>query len=448
MKKRYNIVFISLLLSVLILNACGLGSSKHDIPVSTTSPAEAPIPTLIPTPAPTPVPTPIPTPVPTPVPTPAPTPVPTPAPTLAPTPAPTQAPFYTATPTAAPSRLPLVTKSPTDEKVVVNGKCQFVAKYENAKYAEWHFVSPDGTKDLDYLQASKEFPSMKIINGYAKDMTLENIPSTVSGWKVYCRFSNDAGYTDTQTATITVKGNTADGVPTVTKNPTAETVEAGGSAIFVAKQEGAFWALWHFVSPAGERDLIYTDVTREFPSLMITGGDQGTLRLSNIPIELNGWKVYCVYSNGAGSVNTASALITVNQKSGSAVSTDSAGAQIVIPSANSADQGFNGRWAEEIAGRCVIIMTYAGEGRSKVDITWSSSAFERAVWSMTADVTGYDTMTYIDGEYHVETYTDDTNFTISEQKYNGSGSFYINPAGKLEWNDNLTGQSAVLVRIP
>ena len=447
MKKKYRI-FVSLVICVFILSACGLGSSNHAMPAITPSATETPAPTPLTTPVPTPVPTPIPTPVPTPIPTPVPTPVPTAIPTPAPTPVPTQSPIYTSTPTAAPSYLPVITKSPTDEKVVVNGKCQFVAKYENAKYAEWHFVSPDGTRDLDYLQASREFPSMKIINGYAKDMTLENIPSTVSGWKVYCRFSNDAGYTDTQTATITVTGNTADGVPTVTKSPTAETVEAGGSAIFIARQEGAFWAQWHFVSPAGDRDLVYTDATRDFPSLQITGGDQGTLRLSNIPVELNGWKVYCAYSNGAGTVNTSSALITVNQKAAGTANTGTPGSQIVIPSANSTEQGFNGRWAEEIAGRCVVTMTYAGEGRSKVNITWSSSAFERAVWSMTADVTGYDTMTYKDGEYHVETYTDDTTFTISDQKFNGSGSFFINPAGKLEWTDNLTGQSVVLVRIP
>ena len=236
------------------------------------------------------------------------------------------------------------------------------------------------------------------------------------------------------------------GLPVVTKSPTAETVEPGGAAVFVAKQEGAFWALWHFVSPDGTRDLVYTDAAREFPALQITGGDQGTLRLSNIPAELNGWKVYCAYSNGAGSVNTLSALITVKQTA--TAQTTTGGAQIVIPSSGStADQGFNGRWAEEIAGRCNITMTYAGEGRSKVNVTWSGSAFERAVWNMTADVTGYDTMTYSDAEYHVETYTDDTTYTISDQKYNGTGSFYINPAGKLEWTDNLSGEHITLVRV-
>ena len=43
------------------------------------------------------------------------------------------------------SNLPRVTKSPTGETVAVNGSAQFIAKYENADLAEWHFVSPDGS---------------------------------------------------------------------------------------------------------------------------------------------------------------------------------------------------------------------------------------------------------------------------------------------------------------
>ena len=89
------------------------------------------------------------------------------------------------TPAQAASNLPRVTKSPTGETVPVGGKCQFVTRYENATWAEWHFVSPDGTRDIDYTVAAKEFPTMKIVNGYAKDMTLENIPEALNGWKVY-----------------------------------------------------------------------------------------------------------------------------------------------------------------------------------------------------------------------------------------------------------------------
>ena len=307
MKNTLRIFCILLTLAMLTSALSGCGLFKRNAPGAevTVTEAATPTPVAVQTPAPTPVSTP--TPAPTPVPTPTPAPTPTPTPTPAPTPTPT--------PKPAVSNLPVITKSPTDETVPVGGKCQFVAKYENAKWAEWHFVSPDGTRDIDYLTAQKEFPNLKIINGYAKDMTLDNVPETLNGWKVYCRFSNDSGSANTEKAKITVNGagngTAGAGIPKVTKSPTGETVQVGGSAWFVAKHENAIWAVWHFVSPDGTRDLSYGDVGGEFPGLKIIGGDQSTMQLQNIPSELNGWKVYCAFRNNMGSANTSSAQVTV-----------------------------------------------------------------------------------------------------------------------------------------
>ncbi|MBR1457203.1 MAG: hypothetical protein IJ594_08625, partial [Oscillospiraceae bacterium] len=195
-------------------------------------------------------------------------------------------------------------------KVLVGGSCWFVAKYENAIWAEWHFVSPDGTRDLDYSQAAKEFPKLEIVKGFASSMQLNNIPEALNGWKVYCRFSNNSGAVNTDKATITVTTST-EGAPKVTKSPTDETVKAGESAYFVANHENAVWAVWHFVSPDGTRDLDYTQAAKEFPSLQILKGDQRTMQLKNIPVELNGWKVYCAFRNNLGTTNTGSAKITV-----------------------------------------------------------------------------------------------------------------------------------------
>ncbi len=332
MKKKLLPVTL-LVLVALMLSACSI---RYNAPGAQAPAATAPVatPTSVPTPAPTPVPTPAPTPVPTPAPTPAPTPVPTPAPTPVPTPVPTPAP--TPAPTPVQSNLPRVTKDPGSETVPVNGKCQFVTRYENAKWAEWHFVSPDGSRDLDYTQAQTEFPTLKIINGYAKDMTLENIPEALNGWRVYCRFSNDSGAVKTGTASITVQG--------------AQTA----------------------VQPAPQ--------------------SQGT--------------------------------------------------QVVVQPVQR--MGFEGRWAEEIAGRCQITMSYKGEGSMYVDIGWSSSAFERARWNMTADVYKDDIMIYEDGHYWVETYTDNTNYTISNEDFGETGSFFLRD-GKLHWVNNHTGEETILV---
>ena len=237
--------------------------------------------------------------------------------------------------TPAASNLPVVTKDPTGETVEVNGTCQFITRYENAKWAEWHFVSPDGTRDLDYLQAANDFPTLKIVNGYAKDMTLENIPAGLNGWRVYCRFSNDHGSVNTGSALIAVAGQTlssaapasaagqtqtgtagvqtsdASKLPVVTKDPTGEVVAVNGKCQFVTRYENALWAEWHFVSPDGTRDLDYLQAANEFTTLKIVNGYAKDMTLENIPAALNGWKVYCRFINDYGAANTGSALITV-----------------------------------------------------------------------------------------------------------------------------------------
>ncbi|MBR4549869.1 MAG: hypothetical protein IKO83_08150 [Oscillospiraceae bacterium] len=246
----------------------------------------------------------------------------TPAPAATtPTPA-TPAPSYTP---AEAAKLPKITKSPTNETVTEGGHCYFLAKYEDAIWAVWHFVSPDGTRDLNYEEAAKEFPKMKIEGGMYSQMKLSNIPLEINGWKVYCQYSNRTGAVNTDSATITVnaKGGTATGtatttagLPKVTKSPTSEVVPVGGAAIFQARYEDAIWAVWHFVSPDGSRDLTYEEAAKEFPKMQILNGNYSQLLLKSIPAEVDGWKVYCQYSNKVGSVNTDSALITVTSKGG------------------------------------------------------------------------------------------------------------------------------------
>ena len=247
------------------------------------------------------------------------TPAPTPTPVVTPTPTPTPTPVATPAPGS-----PVITKDPTDETVQVGGSCWFVANHKGAILARWHFVSPDGT-DLQYDEVADKFPTLKIHNGQYDSMKLSNIPAELNGYRFYCRFSNNNGTVDSKSALLTVEGagttaaanaNNAQpaangaGAPKVTKDPTDETVKAGGSAWFVAKHTGAVLARWHFVSPDGT-DYVYTDVANQFPQMKIVNGDQGTMQLQNIPLNANGWKVYCRYSNNNGTADTKSATITV-----------------------------------------------------------------------------------------------------------------------------------------
>ena len=439
---KNTIRIFSLLLTIAVLASMLTGCSllRRNAPGAAVTVTETatPTPVAVQTPVATPVPTPTPTPVATPTPTPAPTPTPTPVATPTPTPAPTPTP----TPKPAVSNLPVITKSPTDETVPVGGKCQFVAKYENAKWAEWHFVSPDGTRDIDYVAAQKEFPNLKIVNGYAKDMTLDNIPEALNGWKVYCRFSNDSGSANTEKAKITVNGpangTTGTGIPKVTKSPTGETVQAGGSAWFVAKYENAIWAVWHFVSPDGTQDLAYSDVGGQFPGLKIIGGDQSTLQLQNIPSELNGWKVYCTFRNNMGSANTSQAAITVN---GSATAQNVAPNQpsgTVIVLQNNTD--YTGTFVEPIAGRGTMQISNSS-GRYNVYVRWSGSAYDYAEWTFSGTFSDNGVLTYTDA---VMTIIDMSKNTSTIQFQNGSGTLTFknsSPSG-VYWTENRQEASA------
>ena len=357
--------------------------------------------------------------------------VPPPAVTPAATPTPTPLPSSTPTPTPVPTpvNLPVVTKSPTDEKVLVGGSCYFVAKYENAIWAVWHFVSPDGTRDLSYEDAATAFPTLKIIQGETNIMQLQNIPETLNGWKVYCRFSNNNGSVDTDRAALYVTSST-DGVPKVTKNPTGETVAPGGSAYFVANHEGAVWAIWHFISPDGTRNLSYSDVSGEFPTLQVINGDRPTMQLNSIPAALNGWKVYCEFRNNIGSSNTTAAMITVSGQP-APNSTTPQGQNTAI---------YTGVFIESVAKRATMTIT-GGPDLYNVSITWPNGYAENSTWSFSGSFSGKAVLNYSNCVKITTTYDSAGNPSTVTNYINGSGYIQMNDYGVV-WSDQVENVAA------
>ena len=188
MKIKRNLLIILIAVTIIVISGClySLFHPNHLNPVVTPTPTveitPTPMPTITPFIAPTSTPTVVPTF------TPAPTPVVTAVPS---TPVPV-------------SSLPIITKSPTDEVVNEGGECYFVAKYENATIAVWHFISPDGRIDLAYQAAQEMFPTTEIIDGMYSTLHLKNISYALNGWRVYCRYSNANGSVSTRTALLSV----------------------------------------------------------------------------------------------------------------------------------------------------------------------------------------------------------------------------------------------------
>ncbi len=220
-------------------------------------------------------------------------------------------------------------------------------------------------------------------------------------------------------------------LPRITKDPTAETVTVNGNCMFSAQCENANLAEWHFLSPDGSLDVDYQAVQSQFPALTVIGGSTNELTLNGIPEMFNGCKVYCKFSNSAGSVNSAPALITVTSVQ-----------EYTAPPVQ--HQGFIGSWVDEATGSCRINISYCTEGSVNVDVSWANSAWSRSRWQMMAYVYKDGIMVYDSSHFWIETCMDGSNFSVSSETNDGTGSLYLQD-GKLHWYNDLTGQLTVLV---
>ncbi len=216
-------------------------------------------------------------------------------------------------------------------------------------------------------------------------------------------------------------------LPKISKEPADETVTANGSCAFTAQCDNATLAEWHFISPDGSLDVGYSVVQNQFPALKITGGNTRELKLEGVPELFNGVKVYCKFSNEAGSVNTSSAQIKVKSA-----------APTVL------HHGFVGNWVDELSGLCQINIFHQTEGSVNVNVFWANSEFVRSRWQMTAYVYKEGVMLYDRSHFWVEICTDGVSYTTSAESFDGTGSLYLQD-GKLHWYNDQTGQLTVLV---
>ena len=284
---KREIIIAVLLLSVLLLTGCGSRSSDAATPTATPTTEASATPEVTASPTATPVATP--TAAPTEAPTPAPTATPSPAPTATPTPAPT------ATPSPAPEK-PFVKKHPENVTVSEGGSCFFEADYINAIWAVWHFVSPDGTVDLTYENTGSRFPNMQVKNGMYSKMELSNIPLEANGWKVYCRYTNAGGYTDTNTATLTVTSAAPGDFPVVGSYMDSVSQRA---SMEITGVPGAYSARIHWGSSAWE------STEWEFSGSF---GTDGVMHFNNaakynVVYDASGRETRtALYTNGAGTL--------------------------------------------------------------------------------------------------------------------------------------------------
>ena len=102
-----------------------------------------------------------------------------------------------------------------------------------------------------------------------------------------------------------------------------------------------------------------------------------------------------------------------------------------------------GVWAEKIAGRGFIEITKsAEEGKYDVLINWSSSAWQKTVWTMTAEATGSGAeLRYENGKRSDLTWKSENDMTEEVVYENGTGTFNLLSTFELVWDDE-TGHAA------
>jgi len=132
------------------------------------------------------------------------------------TPSPTPAPVVTPMPELK------ITKSPTDETCKVGGQAIFIAKADNATAITWLFAGPDNT--IVFAKDAPNYFGCSVYGLGTSTITVANVPASMNGWRIQCKFDGNGGPRWTALATLTVK---SEPTPTPTPVPTPTPTPAG-----------------------------------------------------------------------------------------------------------------------------------------------------------------------------------------------------------------------------
>ncbi len=198
--------------------------------------------------------------------------------------------FGSATTTAATliiAQPPVVTSNPTNQTVIAGQTATFTAASSGTPTptVQWQ-ISTDGGNTFSNINGAT-----------SATLTLNNVQSSQNGDEYEAIFTNLAGIATTSAASLTIHT-----VPTVTSNPSSQTVMAGQTATFTAAADGN-------PTPTVQWQ-VSTDGGKTF--IDISGATSPTLTLPNVRLSENGYEYEAVFTNAAGTVTTSAAALTVD----------------------------------------------------------------------------------------------------------------------------------------
>lgn len=142
-----------------------------------------------------------------------------------------------------------ITKHPTGETVAAGDTAVFIARADNYAKFEWRIISADGKNTVLAKNAEGYFSGLDVSGTNTERLVLANIPSSMNGWYVECKFYDDEGdYQCTKGAKLTVTGtsdtnnagengetasdpNANPVVPNITGQPKGANLNAGQTTI-------------------------------------------------------------------------------------------------------------------------------------------------------------------------------------------------------------------------
>ena len=202
----------------------------------------------------------------------------------------------------------------------------------------------------------------------------------------------------------------------ITKSPTSETVEAGGSAVFIAYADNSTGIVWITVSPDAKTAYDINNAVSAFPSLQVSGQGTSVLTLNNIPYEMDGWRIQAYFTGNGGPLYTAGAYLTVLQPGGvpgpgpSGGGSDSLEAAVVALCKQAYSDVYYQTSALGFSVSSISNYSYTG-GRGVFNITLSNARWrivgEFSAWYDAADSYGY-------GPVHAVVYDLSGNTKLSE----------------------------------
>lgn len=173
---------------------------------------------------------------------------------------------------------PTITTQPTSQTVTAGANVSFM-------------VAASGTAPLSYQW---RLNGANIGGATSATLTLNSVTTAQSGGSYSCVVSNSAGTATSSTATLTV--NPAPVAPSITTQPTSQTVTAGANVSFT-------------VAASGTAPLSYL---WRLNGANIGGATSPTLTLNSVTMTQSGGSYSCVVSNVAGSATSSAATLTVN----------------------------------------------------------------------------------------------------------------------------------------